>query len=80
MKTRLGWIAVSVVLCCGTLAHGRVNWSRYLARPDDWFRSDDGRQVMENILSWQDEHGGWRRNRYRRKAFCRQPRSAAGIV
>lgn len=62
MKTRLGWIMLSVVFCLGAIAQGRVNWGRYLARPDEWFGSEEGRRTMENILSWQDEHGGWPKN------------------
>jgi len=32
-------------------------------KPDNWFRSDEGRKVMECILSWQSEHGDWPKNK-----------------
>jgi pectate lyase len=31
-------------------------------KPDEWFRSDEGRRTLENILSWQTEHGDWPKN------------------
>ena len=31
-------------------------------KPDDWFGSDEGRNAMERILSWQTEHGDWPKN------------------
>jgi PelA/Pel-15E family pectate lyase len=31
-------------------------------KPDSWFRSDEGRQSMEYILSWQSDHGDWPKN------------------
>ncbi|RZJ00867.1 MAG: pectate lyase [Brevundimonas sp.] len=34
-------------------------WSAVSARPDDWYRTDEGRRITANILSWQDASGGW---------------------
>ena len=34
----------------------------YLARPDDWFRGQEGRRVTANVLSWQSPHGSWPKN------------------
>lgn len=34
----------------------------YVRKPDDWFRSDEGRRIAENILSWQSSEGGWPKN------------------
>lgn len=31
-------------------------------KPDSWFSSDEGQSVLENILSWQSEHGDWPKN------------------
>ncbi|WP_145392247.1 pectate lyase [Stieleria neptunia] len=33
-----------------------------LKKPDDWFHSNDGRSVLENVLSWQTEYGDWPKN------------------
>jgi PelA/Pel-15E family pectate lyase len=30
---------------------------------DAWFRSDEGRKTLDNILSWQSEHGDWPKNK-----------------
>ena len=31
-------------------------------KPDAWFRSDEGKTALENILSWQTDHGDWPKN------------------
>src|SRR4051794_13580190 len=28
-------------------------------QPDDWFKSDQGRRIVDNIVSWQNANGGW---------------------
>jgi pectate lyase len=33
-----------------------------LRRPPGWFRSEAGRQAVENVLSWQSRHGSWPKN------------------
>jgi len=53
---------VYVFLMCLAVAQARPSWGRYLAKPDPWFRSEEGQQVLENILSWQDHHGSWPKN------------------
>lgn len=30
---------------------------------DEWFRSDEGKRAIENVLSWQAEAGGWPKNK-----------------
>lgn len=32
-------------------------------KPDRWFSSDEGRNTMNCILSWQSEHGDWPKNK-----------------
>ena len=61
MKERIGWIVLCVWMC-GAMVQARPAWSRFLAKPDAWYRSEEGKQVLENILSWQDPHGGWPKN------------------
>lgn len=34
----------------------------YLKRPADWFRSDEGRRIADNVVSWQSSHGSWPKN------------------
>lgn len=31
-------------------------------KPDSWFLSEEGRQTMEHLLSWQSDHGDWPKN------------------
>ena len=34
-------------------------WREISKKPRSWYRSEAGRQMADNILSWQDENGGW---------------------
>ena len=34
----------------------------YLQKPGDWFRSEEGKRVAENILAWQAGEGDWPKN------------------
>jgi PelA/Pel-15E family pectate lyase len=36
--------------------------SQYQTRPAEWFGSEEGRRVAENILTWQSPHGSWPKN------------------
>lgn len=37
-------------------------WGEYAKKSDEWYRSQDGRIVVENLLSWQDNNGAWPKN------------------
>ena len=45
-----------------TSLHADTRAGNLMKNPDSWFISDEGRQTMENILSWQSEHGDWPKN------------------
>src|SRR5256885_1447607 len=32
---------------------------RLTDQPDSWFQSDQGRTTVDNIVSWQNDNGGW---------------------
>ena len=32
------------------------------AQTDEWFRSEEGRRAIENVLGWQAPKGGWPKN------------------
>lgn len=34
-------------------------WGEIRRKPDSWYRSPEGIDTAENILSWQDANGGW---------------------
>ena len=42
---------------------------------DEWFRSDEGRQAIENVLSWQAVAGDWPKNQDNKTAPFRGERS-----
>lgn len=44
-----------------------LNWpasrlSKYLSKEESWYTGQEGRTAAENILSWQDDYGGWPKN------------------
>ena len=53
---------------CLAGVHAGPSWGRYLAKPDDWFRSERGQVVHENIQSWQDKWLLAQKYRYRLQA------------
>src|SRR6476660_9802503 len=36
-----------------------VSVSRFTDQSDAWFQSDQGRRILDNIVSWQNQNGGW---------------------
>src|SRR5690242_20358809 len=54
-------LVAGAVLAAAPAAHS-AGISRYRDRPDDWFKTDEGREVVRNILSWQQPLGGWWKN------------------
>jgi PelA/Pel-15E family pectate lyase len=62
-------VAWVVCLMIGSLAHrasagpgGRTTIVDFLSKPDDWFNTQDGKRIADNILSWQNANGGWWKN------------------
>jgi len=52
-------------------------WARELsAKPDAWYRTDEGRRIAANILSWQDAGGGWPLMNTTREPNTGDPRQA----
>jgi PelA/Pel-15E family pectate lyase len=58
----------------GTLAES-FPWRVYADKPDDWFRSNDGARIADNVLSYQTERGDWPKNIDTSKAPYRGDRS-----
>lgn len=49
--------------CYITKANGdSFPWSQYESRSDAWYRSDECRQIADNVLSNQDDYGSWPKN------------------
>lgn len=43
--------------------HAAKRTANLTSKPDEWFRSDEGRKILANILSWQSPHGDWPKNK-----------------
>jgi PelA/Pel-15E family pectate lyase len=55
---------VAIVLGTFTaMLHAAKRTPDLARKPDDWFRSDEGKQAMDAILSWQSASGDWPKNR-----------------
>jgi PelA/Pel-15E family pectate lyase len=39
-----------------------ITWNRAQRQGEEWFRSDEGKQVVENVLLYQFPSGGWPKN------------------
>jgi len=37
--------------------------SQYAKQSVEWFQSEEGRRIADNVLTWQTPHGGWPKNR-----------------
>ena len=37
--------------------------SRYAKQSVEWFQSEEGRRIADNVLTWQTPHGSWPKNR-----------------
>ncbi len=53
-------IAILAAAC--SRASARPSWSDYRGKPDQWFRSEQGIRIADNILSWQSPQGSWPKN------------------
>lgn len=60
MKSHLLILTTSVTFTVSLLAATRAE--NLNKKEDAWFWSANGIQTLDNILSWQSEHGGWPKN------------------
>ena len=61
MKLRLTTIYVLFILFLSS-SDATVP-SRYAQQSVEWFQSEEGRRIADNVLTWQTPHGGWPKNR-----------------
>jgi PelA/Pel-15E family pectate lyase len=55
------------ILCLQLTLHSQADYgmafgqqvARLTNQPDDWFKSDKGKQTVDNIVTWQNPNGGW---------------------
>ena len=58
------------LMILSTSLHADTPAGNLIKKPDSWFSSEQGRQTLEHILSWQSENGDWPKNEdTSRKAF-----------
>ena len=52
------------VLCLLLLSSSEATVpSRYAKQSAEWFQSEEGRRIVDNVLTWQTQHGSWPKNR-----------------
>jgi PelA/Pel-15E family pectate lyase len=51
-----------ITLLAALSSFGQAFPEELLRRPDDWFRSEEGKRAVSNVLSWQAESGSWPKN------------------
>ena len=64
VRCRIVWLALSAVAfesAISTIACA-ISWNRAQSQPSEWFNTDEGRQVVENVLLYQFPSGGWPKN------------------
>jgi hypothetical protein len=55
-------ILLLLTVVAGAVAAQKTAWGTFAKKPDNWYRSDEGRRIAENILSWQSAEGAWPKN------------------
>jgi pectinesterase len=48
----LGWLIAPLCASAADVAS-------FSKQPDEWFRSKEGRRILDNVLTWQNDNGGW---------------------
>ena len=57
-------LAVICVLCLLLLSFSDATVpSQYAKQSTEWFQSEAGRRIADNVLTWQTPHGSWPKNR-----------------
>jgi len=67
--------ALWLCLVCEVSRGAAAGSAGYLRNPPAWFKSDEGRQVISNVLSWQSLQGSWPKNMDTSRAINPQDRS-----
>lgn len=56
------WVCLTCVALVAGVAHGAQTIEHWRNVDDAWFATDEGRRVVDNVLSWQNANGGWWKN------------------
>jgi len=60
MKLKLTAICVSFFLAL-PVVEARIS-SKYTRQSTEWFQSEEGRRIADNVISWQSPYGSWPKN------------------
>jgi PelA/Pel-15E family pectate lyase len=60
MKPQFTMICISFFLAL-SVAEAKIS-SRYTKQSAEWFGSEEGRRIADNVLTWQSPHGSWPKN------------------
>jgi len=60
MKLKLALLCVSLFLTL-SVTNATIS-SRYTEQSTEWFRTEEGRRIVDNVLTWQSQHGSWPKN------------------
>jgi PelA/Pel-15E family pectate lyase len=50
------------LICLTAPAAAQISPQRAAWQPEEWYQTDEARQVADNVLTWQNEDGGWPKN------------------
>ena len=57
-------LTVTCILCLLFLSSSNATVpSQYAKQAAEWFQSEEGRRIADNVLTWQTPHGSWPKNR-----------------
>ena len=57
-------LVITCVLCLLLLSSSDATVpSQYAKQSTEWFQSEEGRRIADNVLTWQTPHGSWPKNR-----------------
>ena len=57
-------LVITSILCLLFLSFSDATVpSRYAKQSTEWFQSEEGRRIADNVLTWQTPHGSWSKNR-----------------
>jgi PelA/Pel-15E family pectate lyase len=59
-------VLLGICVClCGVSAFNapvraaKLDLSNQVNQPDEWFKSPEGRKILDNVVTWQNSNGGW---------------------